>query len=249
MKQFRVRRQRSKRKFESKILTVHESRSRLPQIITERALRLLDSNNIFFTSRNSSSSRRCAPRWSSRNHSRISTGHVSIHSRLRAVPNDMPRFTAFVACFSRCVERATVRSGAITRDVAEFAARVTLHCLCLAISSEMVRPTALVAHRWSTGANECGSHPADESASWCWAWASTTHSWHTWCGTIALWIGISKIDLGGALVPSYCQVTWSTAGVAVSSTCSTETQCWAVGLYMAYSLTVVTLFCYCNCVS
>ena len=64
---------------------------------------------------------------------------------LGAIARDMPGFAALVASLASRAQRATVRSRAVARDVAEFATGVALHCLCLAITGIMVRPAALVA--------------------------------------------------------------------------------------------------------
>lgn len=50
-----------------------------------------------------------------------------------------------VAGLASSVERATVRGRAVTGDVTELAASVALHGLSLAVASEVVRATALVA--------------------------------------------------------------------------------------------------------
>lgn len=52
---------------------------------------------------------------------------------------------ASVACLARRVEGATSRSSALLADVAQFAASITLHGLRLAVTSEMIGPTAFVA--------------------------------------------------------------------------------------------------------
>ena len=58
-----------------------------------------------------------------------------------------------VAGFASSVERATVRGRAVTGDVTELAASVALHGLSLAVASEVVGTTALVA-AGSTAASE-----------------------------------------------------------------------------------------------
>ena len=59
----------------------------------------------------------------------------------------MASFSALVARLARRVRRTTIRSVAVARDVAELAASVALHGLSLAVASEVVRATALVASR------------------------------------------------------------------------------------------------------
>jgi hypothetical protein len=53
--------------------------------------------------------------------------------------------TTPVASLASSVEWASIRGRAVTRDVTELAASVALHGLSLAIASEVVRATALVA--------------------------------------------------------------------------------------------------------
>lgn len=64
---------------------------------------------------------------------------------MSAVPADVASLTAPVAGLASGVERAAVRSRAVTGDVTELAASVALHGLSLAVASEVVRATALVA--------------------------------------------------------------------------------------------------------
>jgi len=64
---------------------------------------------------------------------------------LRAVAGDVSSLTALVAGLSSGVERATIGSSAVSRDVAELAAGVALHSLSLAVTSKVVGTTTLVA--------------------------------------------------------------------------------------------------------
>ena len=64
---------------------------------------------------------------------------------LGAVPADVASLATPVAGLASSVERATVRGRAVTGDVTELAASVALHGLSLAVASEVVRATALVA--------------------------------------------------------------------------------------------------------
>lgn len=64
---------------------------------------------------------------------------------LGAVSADVAGFTTPVAGLAGSVERASVRGRAVTGDVTELAASVALHGLSLAVASEVVRATALVA--------------------------------------------------------------------------------------------------------
>ncbi|KEQ57968.1 uncharacterized protein M437DRAFT_60492, partial [Aureobasidium melanogenum CBS 110374] len=64
---------------------------------------------------------------------------------LVAFTGNVTSLAASVASLAGSVERATVGSSALARDVAELAASITLHGLSLAITSEVVGTTALVA--------------------------------------------------------------------------------------------------------
>lgn len=63
----------------------------------------------------------------------------------RAVAGDVAGLGALVADLTGGAERATVRGGAIARDVAQLATGVALHGLGLAVTSEVVWAAALVA--------------------------------------------------------------------------------------------------------
>lgn len=64
---------------------------------------------------------------------------------LSAVPADVASLATPVAGLASSVERAAVRGRAVTGDVTKLAASVALHGLSLAVASEVVRATALVA--------------------------------------------------------------------------------------------------------
>lgn len=57
----------------------------------------------------------------------------------------MAGLTTLVAGLTRSVQRAAIGGGTISRDVAELAAGIAFHGLCLAIAGKVVRATALVA--------------------------------------------------------------------------------------------------------
>lgn len=63
----------------------------------------------------------------------------------RAIARDVAGLATSIARLSSGVKRASVRSGAVTRDVSEFTASVALHGLGLAITGVVIRPAALVA--------------------------------------------------------------------------------------------------------
>lgn len=73
---------------------------------------------------------------------------------LGAVAGDVASLTALVASLASSVERAAVGRGAVARDVSKLAAGVALHGLSLAVASEVVGATALVASRRARAAGE-----------------------------------------------------------------------------------------------
>lgn len=83
----------------------------------------------------------------------------------------MTSLTALVAGLAGGVERATVGSGAVSRNMAELAASIALHRLRLAITSEVVWATALVTSSRARAA--CESTASISSA------ISTTANWST----------------------------------------------------------------------
>jgi hypothetical protein len=89
---------------------------------------------------------------------------------LSAVAADVTSLTAPVAGLASSVERATVRSRAITRDVTKLAASVALHGLSLAVASKVVGATALVA----AGSTATGETTAAASEATAEGSASTT---------------------------------------------------------------------------
>ena len=89
---------------------------------------------------------------------------------LGAVTADVASLTAPVAGLSGSVERATVRGRAVTGDVTKLAASVALHGLSLAVASEVVGTTALVA----AGSTATGETTAAASEATAEGSASTT---------------------------------------------------------------------------
>lgn len=89
---------------------------------------------------------------------------------LGAVAADVASLTAPVAGLASGVERATVRGGAVTGDVTKLAASVALHGLSLAVASEVVGTTALVA----AGSTATGETTAAASEATAEGSASTT---------------------------------------------------------------------------
>ena len=82
----------------------------------------------------------------------------------------MASLTTPVAGLSSSVERAAVRGRAVTGDVTELAASVALHGLSLAVASEVVGTTALVA----AGSTATGETTAAASEATAEGSASTT---------------------------------------------------------------------------
>lgn len=80
-------------------------------------------------------------------------GDLAVGVLLGAIAGDVAGLAALVAGLASSVKRATVGSGAVTRDVAKLTASIALHGLSLAVSCEVVGPTALVAgsRTWATG--------------------------------------------------------------------------------------------------
>lgn len=73
------------------------------------------------------------------------SGNLVVGSLLGAVAGNMAGLTTLVAGLTRSVQRAAIGGGTISRDVAELAAGIAFHGLCLAIAGKVVRATALVA--------------------------------------------------------------------------------------------------------
>lgn len=62
-----------------------------------------------------------------------------------AIARNVTRLATLVASLANRIEGTTVRGSAIPRDMAQLAAGVALHRLCLAITGEVVGATALIA--------------------------------------------------------------------------------------------------------
>lgn len=81
---------------------------------------------------------------------------LSVNLGLGALARDVTGLATAIASLSSSIQRAAIRSSAVTGDVTEFPAGVALHCLRLAIPSVVVRPTTFVARR--------GTRPTSKSA-------------------------------------------------------------------------------------
>lgn len=76
---------------------------------------------------------------------------------LVALTGDVSSLTAAVAGLAGSVERTAVGSSAVTRDVSELTASVAFHGLSLAVASEVVGTTALVAGSRTSAAGKAAA--------------------------------------------------------------------------------------------
>jgi hypothetical protein len=138
----------------------------------------------------------------------------------------LTRLTTPVAGLARSVEPVrTSRGGsAVTANVAEFATCVALHGLSLAITGEVVWPTALVASGRAGASLESSTETTESAAGWWCSTSSTRSCLHSWVRAVAR------------------QVTGQTARVAAAA-CSSSAQAksWAVSLDVTEALAVVAL--------
>lgn len=135
----------------------------------------------------------------------------------------MASLTALVAGLAGSVQGAAVRSSAIPGDVAELAASIAFHGLCLAVASEVVGATALVACSGTRAVGEASTTiAADETA--------TAH------GSTAAHTRIAGVGASTSQVAGLAAVVASATG---GSAAQAESR--AVGLDMAQSLAVVAL--------
>lgn len=79
---------------------------------------------------------------------------VAVDLSLGALAGDVAGLAAAVAGLASSVQRATVGSGAVARDVAELSAGVALHGLSLAVAGKVVGAAALVASSRARAASE-----------------------------------------------------------------------------------------------
>lgn len=162
-----------------------------------------------------------------------SGGHVDIlvdlavGSLLRAVTGDVASLTALVAGLASSVQRAAVRGSAVTGDVTELATSVALHGLSLAVASEVVRSTALVA-------GSRARTPADKAAT---ATISAEATAAGSNGTATAHVGASRVRASASQVANLTTVVAATAGASAA-----QTKGRTVSLDMAKTLAVVALF-------
>lgn len=113
-------------------------------------------------------------------------GNLARGVLLGAVPGDVASLATLVAGLAGSVERATVGSGAVARDVAQLATGVALHGLSLAVAGKVVRTTALVAGGGTGAAGEATTAVTASVAATTHGGAATAHSRADGVGASAL---------------------------------------------------------------
>lgn len=161
-------------------------------------------------------------------------GRLSSLSRLvaRALPRDVTGLRALVTDLAGRAQRATVGSGAITRDVTKLSAGVALHSLSLAVTSEVVRTTTLVAGGSTRVAAKSTAETTGESST---RTTDTTASTSTSTRTSTS----TSTRSGSTTVAG--KVTKLVAVVATAASTTVQAQCRTVSLDVANSLAVVAL--------
>lgn len=89
---------------------------------------------------------------------------LGVGGLLGAIARDVTSLTTLVASLTSSVQGAAVGSSAIPGDVAELAASIALHGLSLAIASEVVGATALVASSGTRAVGEASTTIAADEA-------------------------------------------------------------------------------------
>jgi hypothetical protein len=147
---------------------------------------------------------------------------VTVDLGLGAITGDVARLAAAVAGLSRSVERTTVGSSAVARDVAQLSAGVALHGLGLAVARKVVRSTALVASGRARASGISSTEASCESAT-----GSTSAATDTASGRVRAVTG---------------QMAGEATGVASSARAgAAQAQSRAVGLDVTQALAVVAL--------
>lgn len=103
--------------------------------------------------------------------------HFSIDTFGWAFTRNVTGLSALVASLAGSIQRTSVGCCTIARDVSEFTTSVAFHCLSLAVASEMVWSTALVAGSWARSTNKSTTGWSTK-ASARWKWSSTAHCSH-----------------------------------------------------------------------
>jgi hypothetical protein len=143
---------------------------------------------------------------------------------LRAIPRNMTGLAASVASLASSVQGTTVGSSAVAGNVAQLAAGIALHGLCLAITSKVVRATTLVASCRARTTGKATTTVATRET-------TSAHRSTTTHGTGTDGVGAST-----------SQVTGLTAAVAApAGASSAQAQGGAIGLNMTKPLAMVAL--------
>lgn len=153
----------------------------------------------------------------------------------------MASLTALVTGLASSVERATVGSSAVARDVAKLSARIALHGLGLAISGKVVGATALVAGSRTGTATETTSAAVATSESTAGDRTATAHGGTDGVGASTL--HVCQSDALYRLVrETYGKVTGLAAVVAAAAGAgAAQAEGRAVSLDVAQTLAVVAL--------
>lgn len=97
-------------------------------------------------------------------HNLVAVVDLGVGGLLGAIARDVASLAALVAGLASSVQGAAVGSSAIPGDVAELAASIALHGLSLAIASEVVGATALVASSGTRTVGEASTTIAADEA-------------------------------------------------------------------------------------
>jgi hypothetical protein len=151
-------------------------------------------------------------------------GDLAASILLRAVTGDVTSLAALVACLASGVEGTAVGGRAIARDVTKLAAGIALHGLGLAITSEVVGTSALVAGGRTRAAGKAATSAKATRV------ATTAH------GGAATHGGADGVRACASKVTRLTTVVAATAGASAS-----QTEGWAVSLDVAKTLAVVAL--------
>ena len=151
-----------------------------------------------------------------------SSSAIAINGSFRsAILGDVTSLATAVAGLASSVEGAAIGSGTVARDVSQLAAGIALHGLRLAVTSIVVRSSALVASRWTSTSSKStteSSIPATRNAS----------------STARARVGV------GARAGKMARLSAVVAASTDTSTAQTEGR--TIGLNVAQALAVITLF-------
>jgi hypothetical protein len=114
---------------------------------------------------------------------------LAVDLYLGAFAGNVTLLAAAVASLSGSVEGSTIGCSAVAGDVTKLATSVALHGLCLAITSEMVGPAALVAGGRTSTSSEAATREAAKASTRGTA-STTTKAGSSWVRTGALQTGL-----------------------------------------------------------